>query len=197
MSKPPITSKQQMYELLNRGSLGNHLPSVETLPEAWRLVHDDPGPFAIRWKQSGAKTEYNLSARMAWEIVHSSPEGSWNLSGMMDDTKRVCYAHLVDAIGGWDLHYSTDPKPCKLVESIDGCGQKHLRGLSARIYLRSVCDPQGYDLVCGLLDDYPDHVVEFSVMSDRKYAYGPTNVLIWEVRCTTGEYEYSSGWRVK
>lgn len=62
------------------------------------------------------------------------------------------------------------------------------------MYLRGIMDDIAWETLTRLVDDYPDHVIEFSVMASRLAAYGTTNSIFWKVRCTTGEYERSSGW---
>ena len=193
MPRLPITTKHAMYAALNAGLLGYTLPAVETPPELDTLLARG-GRFAIRLKQSGGHTRFNLTPDEVRAELAKLSLGSWNVSPMLDDTQRVCYGHLINDVGGWRLHYSDDPKPCKLLPSKDGCTEKHMTGLAARLYLRRIMDDVGWETLNWLLDEYPDHVVEFSVMASRLASFGPTNTIIWEVRCTTGAYEASSGW---
>jgi len=189
----PITDKREMYRRLNSGQLGHTLPGAETLADAERLTRNG-GSFGLRFKQAGGRTEFGLSAAVAMERVRALPADSWNLSPMLDDSRRVCYAHLLDGVGGWSLHYSTDPKPCKLMPERDGCKERHLTGLAARLYLQSIMDFTGWETLLTLVELYPDHVIEFTVMASSVDAFGSTNTIFWEVRCTTGEYERNSGW---
>lgn len=190
----PVTTKAEMYRRLNAGLLGNTLPAAENWADAERMLRL-PGPFAIRYKRAGGRTLFNLTADEARDRLRGEPEGTWNLSGMVRDEDRLCYGHLVDAPGGWSLYYSDTPKPCKLVPSIDGCEVKWRRGLDARIYLQTIMDGVGWQTLLDLLDAYPDHCVEFSVLASSVAAGGgPSNTVFWEVRCLTGEYERNSGW---
>jgi hypothetical protein len=190
----PITSKAEMYRRLNAGLLGPTLPAAET-PEAAERMLRLPGPFAIRWKRAGGRTEFGLTAAEVRARLAGAAAGSWNLSGMVRDEERLCYGHLLDAPGGWSLHYSDSPRPCKLVPSVDGCVERWKSGLAARLYLRGLMDDVGWFTLRELVDAYPDHVVEFSVLASRAAAGGgPSNTVFWEVRCTTGEYERNSGW---
>ena len=200
MTHSPILDKGEMYRRLNAGLLGHTLPAAETLEDAVKLVKGAPpgAQWGLRFKQAGGKTRFGLSSNEALSQAATHKPGSFNLSPMLDDTKRVCYCHLTDEPGGWRLHYSTDPKPCSLKQYQDGCEQRHLTGLRARLYLRSVMDQPGWDTLTELVDAYPDHCVEFTVMASRLDAFGPSNTIFWEVReATTGVYESNSRWGCK
>lgn len=186
--REPIRSKQQMYRLLNSGQLGHTIPSAETWEQLDRMMANG-GRFAIRSKTVNRGTVFDLSAAEVRERLAKMPPGSWNVSPMLQDEHRICYGHLLDAVGGWHLHYSDTPKPCKLMPSVDGCEEKWKTGLDARLYLRSIMDDIGWETLLRLVDDYPDHVIEFSVMTDAVHAFGPTRVIFWEVRSTCGAYE--------
>jgi hypothetical protein len=186
-----------MYRRLNAGLLGHTLPAVETVEEVERVRVGHGGKFAVRVKRPGGRTVFNLTREQVLIYVAPLVPGEWNVTPMIDDTSRMCYAHLLDGPGGWFLHYSTTPKPCRLLPHLDGCEEKFLTGLAARLYVRGVSDDIGWETITRLVDDYPDHVIEFTAMSSRTAACGPTNVIIWEVRTTTGEYERNSGWAGK
>lgn len=183
-----ITSKSEMYRRLNSGQLGHTIPSAETWEQLERMTAGG-GRFAIRSKTVNRGTVFDLSAAEVRERVATLTPDSWNVSPMLNDAHRICYGHLIDAVGGWHLHYSDTPKPCKLMPSVDGCEEKWKDGLAARLYLRSIMDDTGWETLLRLLDDYPDHVIEFSVMTDAVHAFGPTRVIFWEVRSTCGAYE--------
>ncbi len=194
MNPTPVTSKTEMYRRLNAGMFGHTLPAVETIADAEALMRDSTGKFAIRYKTSGGNTRYNLTPEQVLDSIRKLAPGSWNVTPMLDNGHRVCYGHLLDEVGGWRLHYSPTPKPCKLLPHLDGCEERHLCGLSARMYLKGIMDSIGWETLERLVDEYPYHVIEFSVMADRRHAFGPSNTIFWEVRCTTGEYERHSGW---
>jgi hypothetical protein len=184
-----ITDKREMYRRLNAGLLGHTLPAAEDLDAAERLVARG-GTFAIRSKVSNSGTVFGLTAAEALARVRVMPAGSWNLSPQLADAYRVCYGHLWDAVGGWHLLYSDDPRPCKLMPSKDGCVQRWRDGTAARLYLHGIMDDIGWQTLLELVESYPDHCIEFTVMSDSAHAFGPTNTIFWEVRsCLMGEYE--------
>lgn len=133
----PITTKKEMYRRLNAGLLGYTLPAVESPAEVADLVATG-GLFALRLKQSGGLTRFNLTPEQIRDAIRSMSPGSWNVTPMLDDAFRVCYGHLTDEPGGWRLHYSPDPKPCKLLPYQDGCREMHRVGLDARMYLRGI-----------------------------------------------------------
>lgn len=200
-----ITSKRQMYDLLHSGALGQTLKAASTWQEACELLSGmdadgrchPPGPdarWAIRYKTAGHKTQFHLTKSEATQIVRTLPDGSYSLSTMILDENRVMYGHLLDTVGGWHLTYSRDPKPCKLMPSLDGCTIQYARGLHARVLLRELMDDAGWRNLRRLLGEYPDHVVEFTILNSSRCGFGPSNTIFWEVRCTTDAYEWNSGW---
>lgn len=190
-----ITNKHEMYRLLNAGQLGNTLPAAETWSELTEFFAKVPPPYAVRYKQAGGRTKFNLNQVETSYAVGGLPEGTWNVSGMTPDDQRLCYGHLLDGPGGWSLHYSDEQKPCKLKEYLDGCKQKNLHGLAARMYLRGIMDQIGWETLLMLVEKYPDHVIEFSVFANSiPLTLSMSNVCFWEVRSTTGIYEKGSEW---
>lgn len=191
----PITNKAEMYRRLNAGLLGHTLPAAENRTDATKLLSRfKGGRFAIRLKTAGGLTKFNLTAAEAYQQIYVNNVGTWNLSPMLDDRKRIIYGHLWDCPGGWNLHYSDDPKPCSLKQYQDGCVQKTRVGLSARLFLKVIMDQAGWDTLERLVEDYPDHAIEFTVMSSSLDAFGPTNTVFWEVRTLLGGYEDGSAW---
>jgi hypothetical protein len=182
---PSITSKQQMYGLLRGGALGHTLPSASKL-EDLHTLKDKAERFALRTLKAGGACYYDLSFDEMLAKALALGEGGYDATCMLDDSKRVCYCHLLDSEYGWRLHYTTDKKPARLKGDEQ---EKHLEGLSARLYLQSVMDQRGWDTLNELILEYPDHVYEFSVMQSKRHAMGDSNVIFWEVRAATGEYE--------
>jgi hypothetical protein len=186
---PPITSKEQMYRLLRAGLLGHTLPSAETPAQARELTAAG-GHFAVRSKLAGGPCVYWLGAEAALEAALALPRGTWNLSPMLEDRHRVCYGHAVEA-PHFRLHFTRDKKAARL---LGDCNEERLDGLAARFYLQGVMDQRGWDTLLDLLECYPGHIVEFTVMAARHAAWGDSNTVFWEVRCPTGQYERAS-WR--
>lgn len=191
----PILSKAEMYRRLNAGELGHTLSAAET-PEAAERILSFGGTFALRLKQAGGKCEFGLTVEQVRQRIRELPAGMWNLSAMIRDEHRMCYAHLWDTVGGWNLHYSNEPKPCRLKQEQDGCEQKTLIGLAAKLYVQSILDDIGWQTLLNLVEQYPDHCIEFTAMSGATYALGPTNLIVWEVRfCGDySPYEKDSEW---
>lgn len=192
-----ITSKAEMYWHLTKGGLGHTLPAVEEWEELALLLSSNlTGQFAIRLKQAGGKTLFNLTPGEVMEKVKSMPAHSWNVSPMLEDSKRLCYGHLYDRGNFQDMEllYSEAGAPCRLKYEQDKCPQKTLKGLSAKLYCQSIMDQRGYDTLNDLLEKYPFHIYEFTVMQTKQQAYGPSNTIFWEVRCDSGAYERRSGW---
>lgn len=93
-----ITSKHEMYRRLNAGWLGHTLPAVETIEELQTFLQEGV-LYAIRLKQAGSRTKYHLTKQQVLDGVNGLPKDGWNVTPMLSDAHRVCYAHLLDTLG--------------------------------------------------------------------------------------------------
>lgn len=181
-----VRNKRQMYQMLRAGKFGHTLPSAETQEEFHTLYNKYGGLWAIRNKKANSDCQFHLDLRQVQDQLWGKDWGDYNVSPMLADDHRVCYGHLFER---WDLLSSPDARVCRLLESRDGCSQERRTGIACREYLRFLMDNQGWETLEHLLDTYPEHVIEFTIMTSSLHAFGPSNTIFWEVRTTTGEYE--------
>jgi hypothetical protein len=185
--KPPITTKKAMYRLLQAGLLGNTIPIYNSVDEWWDS--DD----LWRYDNWGVRVLTPGDKRMRLNI----PRG-WVLDYVKDNFPEDSGYNISPMIDQWSIfkgevyeQYHTPPYGlCAYVnfkgnmpwrEALRDYGQ-HFFGLEAKLQLQKYMDPSSYDDVRTLLEEYPDHVVEFSVC-DRSVGIIPgRNSVIWEVR---------------
>ena len=188
--RAPVTSKADMYQRLARGEFGNTIPQYFSV-DAWRASGDDkrysywgvrsatvaghpkckmyvPTPEVAEYAAEHFPGTANISCMvdafatvLAWLEVWQSPTGL-----------RVEGIELPKTTEGWNWRNSM-PNP----ERRKGWG-----GTAARQVLKKNLNPNSYDDLQELLDEYPDHVVELSAL-DTVFGTCPgRNGIVWEAR---------------
>lgn len=191
----PIVRKSQFVRLYKRGVFGNRSPTWDSVMDwfndqfnSWSNVPylpDDGRKFHLRNRIAGGATYYDLSA---YELVStlSKVEGevdNYYVSEMAPTEHTVIQGEVclrintgTDQRGGLCLTYTKVRKPMR-----DALAEQtlHAVGLKANLLLREYVDE--YEWLMELLNNYPDHVVEFSVY---RIPFGTLNwkTVIWEVR---------------
>jgi hypothetical protein len=195
LMKEKITSKEQMYSLLNRGLLGNTTNQYFSIED---------------WKNSAEYKLYKM-----WGIRGFIPGGPCFLYVPSEDVESIIEQHFTTI--GYNISLMIDAYVTKLFDGEVFMGDYGLelygilnppkgyswrvgmptlgrtyRHTMARCILNQVCDPNSLNDIYELLDAYPEHIIEFSAC-DRKIGMFPNRkVIIWEVRCSTGEYEQAT-----
>lgn len=186
MSRQPVLTKADFYRRWQAGEFGNRLGSWSTLDEA--EADGFAGPtFEIRsviprWPYFEAYIPWaDRRARLAAKVAES---------GTAPELLRVGEdgfgnAHIIQGHVWW-------PRSDQFVlEYTFGQGTlraEHDRGLTpifnlaARQILHDYLEPVDHDELFILLEDYPDHVVEFTAY-ERPLGICPGHhMIIWEVR---------------
>lgn len=180
-----ISDKEMMYGLLRAGRFGNALLTATSLEEL-RLRHS--GLVGLRYM--------GTTSGKRW----------FQLDLKNDDEVRACVGRWVSQ--GADptfIVYCQQSPPCTMNAEVTGTavrpilryhlnqgmsnreamldsGAVDVEGLRALCVLRSFLTPSSFDDVCELLDEWPDHVIEFTTFhSPLGWARGRNHV-VWEVR---------------
>lgn len=189
--KPPVLSKADMYRRIVAGEFGNTLPRFFSI-EDW----EGPG-------RTGMWMQYEL-----WGVQHTTIPGFPGTR--LDVARRDVRRHVREEFGGGDYCISPmahqvgnvlwegdvardlDGAPgllcCGNVNPANGSWRTHMkkprewRGSAAVLLLRSVLDPNSYDDLMVLLDEYPGHVVELSALDAYFGTVPHRNAVVWEVR---------------
>ena len=184
--KQPITNKQQMYDLLLKGELGNTIEAFMSLDA---------------WKASPTRNKYPL-----WMVRTLKPGGPLSVNCPRDEVEEtasrpefqdagVCIAYMITStyqtIWQGDVMRTTDGLTL-VGNSYPPLGynwrdamkspESAVSGVRAAAKLRYILNPDSYDDVEYLLDEYPDHVVELSVFERSVGVIPNRNYVTWEVR---------------
>jgi len=181
-----IRSKRQMYDLLRRGRLGNHGLMWETVDEWFASGYD--GLIAIRTRSPLGRCDYNLppadvlpafrsflNQGYKEEDLHFSAMAPERHCVLRGEVGRVSWPH-----GELELHYARD-RHLSMRDSLRQNGQ-YASGLEALSILQAALWPQSYDMVMEVVEEYPDHGVEFTAFSKAWGVLPHHNCVVWEVR---------------
>jgi len=185
----PVRSKRDMYHRLSAGEFGNHNPAFYDL-ESW---HNSPEK--AKYELWGIRSMAVADRRLRLDIHRDEvPAGiavdfqqGFNLSPMVDPWLTF-RGEVWESPEGLRLFGVRNHKEVKWREAFKYYGIEY-QGLRARMMLLHLFWPGDYDDLQELLHNYPGHCIEFTAC-DRAVGTCPNrNVIIWECRCSTGEYE--------
>jgi hypothetical protein len=174
-----------MYDLLHRGRLGNTSPGFDTLPEILKYLEEHPGKLcAIRTRRGprGPFLPYLDAAAVTAETKQLTATGfrpdELQYSVMMPDHKCLMQGFAVRS----DEYITLDATltPHKNMREAQPLFKKY-SGITAVLLIKERMDPESWEWFNTLLDDFPDHVVEFSIYSTGVGTLG-LNTIFWEVR---------------
>lgn len=195
MTRAPVTSKQQMYRSLAAGDFGNTTRQYFDLA-SWRAGDEYPRfeTWGLRSMSAGGPCRlYCPKDEVESTIASWGPGHEYNLSVMVD---AVCDVRLwADVfVGPWGITvYGIENPPkggsWRKLMPVDG---RTFGRLESLMVLRRCLNPNSLADLHEILELYPDHVVELSALSVCMGIFPHRNGVVWEVRCTTGEYERSA-----
>jgi len=189
MPQRPVLNKPDFVRRYQAGEFGNASISWPTVP-AWNLYDEEKGGdsdknlYHMRNRITGGPTIYNLHRNELKRFAKSSwaQRPNWYVSMMAPTHKTVIQGEIRLASGGLEVFYSPVKLPMRdaLLDPL----ATTLRGLQAVMLLRGQMDPQSYDWIQVLLEEYPGHTVEFSTYQDPwgTLADMGYRTVIWEVR---------------
>ena len=178
-----ISNKQQMYQLLAAGKLGNTIPQYFDVA-AWFGVAPAIKWWGIRSLVPGGPCFLNVPFLSVPQIVtqHYAP-GTYNISMMVDQVAVVTGWWEV-----WDSPYGTyiygmeyPQRGTSWRELMPSLG-KGFTGIAARQLLRRHLNANSFDDIEELLTLYPNHVIEFSTTENCLGTLQHRNHIVWEVR---------------
>lgn len=184
----PVLTKTDFVRRYNAGEFGNRSPSWSTIEE-FESCHSTPesltGLYHLRNRVAGGPTRYNVSAKtFKDDFLWMTVEQGVRLRDIY--VSEMCPTHLTQIQGevmrtpeGLYLYYSQIKKPMR--DSLKE-GGREAKGLRAKMLLEHFMDTNSYEWLNTLLDQYPDHVVEFTTLSKCWGTNPGYNTLFWEVR---------------
>ena len=180
----PVLTKKDFVRRYALGEFGNASPTWNTYQE-WA---DDRGwrygdLFHIRNRVAGAKTWYDVpwfSLRPSWYRAYEEcGAGNLYISAMAPTECTILQGEVQRGLWGLDLHYTTVKKPMR---DALATSSHSVRGIIATLILRQYLNQLSYLWLEYLLEEYPNHVVEFSVYSKCWGTVPGFNTVFWEIR---------------
>lgn len=181
----PVLSKRDCTARWARGEFGNKIPSWPSVEAFIEEPNPPDDTFTVRCTVPGSPfCAYNLARHevlaMAAEFVEEGADYRTlyvNQSATNDELLTL-QGEVMRGPRGLELRYSTARKKMRLALAED---EHNAHGLTALEILRSRLDATSLEWLEHLLDEYPDHVVEFSTWSCPMGDLG-WNTIFWEVR---------------
>jgi len=179
-----IKTKADMYPLYLAGAFGNKLQTWATLEDFYEDSVEKNVVLRYKGKAGGAWVAYELPPSKVRETVEQwVSEGAdpklITLNESAPDDLLLIQGEVMASTHFLSLRYSRLPLPMRkaLAEK-----QYHLDGIKAVLLLRHYLDSDSFDDLMGLLDTYPDSVVEFSTWAKDVGNVPHRNTVVWEVR---------------
>lgn len=189
-----VRNKQDMYALLAVGAFGNTIPQYFSVWD-W-LSSIEMGVHPKRLKQWGVRSLTASDPRaklnvpqeeVKWYVEKHFPNGGYNISPMVWQVGTSLFEGDVYDCPARGLIVSgtiaTTDKPI-----VPGSWRTHMKtprlweGMAAREFLRQYLNGNSYDDLMILVEKYPEHVYEMTVL-DVCYGTVPwRNAILWEVR---------------
>lgn len=182
-----ITTKAKNYKLLLSGKFGNTLASFATIKEALNSNCKSIGFrysdrsingknfFALVDKDKALQTYNDFLRKGAEEDKLKIGEGDKHVKHKLLIQGEIGYIN-----GTLELAYSKIPNITNREASRRG--YKRVVGLTAIEMLKYYLWPVDYEWLRELLDNYLDHIIEFSTFSCAVGNIPNRNTVIWEVR---------------
>jgi hypothetical protein len=181
--KPPVQNKTDFVRRYLAGEFGNRSPNWDTYQEYWDSGYD--GLACIRNRVAGSRTYYKIPRDEMPQLVNRLIRGgekAENLyySAMCPDEFTILQGEVYRSDTGLRLFYSQlASTPMKIALAKDG---REARGLMALGLIRGSMNQRSSDWLDYLLNEYEDHVVEFTVLSKCWGTEPGYNTLFWECR---------------
>ena len=177
-----IRNKTQMYELLLAGKLGNRVRAWDGLKALEASGYR--GQVSLRSKNiADPVAVYHVPYEMLHEVLdanHLCHRTDIVYSESPPDEMRVIQGELTRSpYCGLFFKYTFAPLPMR--SAFDQGSFQYAEGLRAKLLLEHYVDPSSLDDLYELLDEYPDHVIEFSSFAVPVGVLGRLAV-IWECR---------------
>lgn len=171
-----------MYDLLQRGRLGNTLRMWDTLSGA---MASDCELFGIRSRAVGGPCRTMIQRDLffldaMWFMCYNNiPESALIFSESPAHNRSTLQGELCLSERHYELTYTLVPLPTREAMATS---QNYATGLAALHLLKRYMDPASLGDVSDLLDTYDDAVVEFSCFDYDLGRLPHRNTIIWEVR---------------
>lgn len=185
-----VRSKTDFVTRYRNGEFGNASPTWNTFAEfedycrkTYHSISDSAygsDRFHLRNRIAGGPTHYDQTAYSAFVRWIKEPNKSqWYCSAMAPTSKTLFQGEVQRGCRGLELFYSCQPKTMREALAKDG---KQVYGVVADQLIKHFLPANDHDWLMGLLERYPDHVVEFSTYSEEFGTITGFKTVFWECR---------------
>ena len=152
-------------------------------PRQWQTpaeVERDVGqlPIVVRPRIAGGRCWYEIPIGVWLELQGTIRVADYYFNEPIDNTSVTLNAEMTRATGRVEMFFALEPMHMRPALAQHG---QHAHGLRALTIMRTLACERGRDVVEGLLDKYPDHVVEFTCMT-KPYGTLGWKTVVWELR---------------
>lgn len=182
-----IKTKTKMYQLLRQGEFGNIFKNYTSVKE---VMNSDLKQISVRYsdRSKSGTTFFEVTTKdklreVIQKFVRRGADPAkicFNNGDFSLQDKIVIQGELCNIDGMLELAFSTRAG-ITLREAVNR-GLKRTNGLAVKLMLQHYMWPSDYDWIFELLDQYPDHVIEFSTFSIPVGTIRNRCTVIWEVR---------------
>jgi hypothetical protein len=184
MTKPVLT-KADFVVRYAANEFGNHSPTWDTVAD-WRAERGYPytGLYHIRNRVAGGPTYYNVPGVMLYRVWQEvldtgvAPETLY-ISEMCPTQHTEIQGEVMRWTNGLYLLYSRVKRPMREALVLKS---EIAQGIIALELLRFFMCPNSLEWLWHLLDNYKDHVVEFTTFDCNWGTLPNYNTVYWEVR---------------
>jgi hypothetical protein len=182
----PIISKRHFSRLYMAGLTGNKPRTWESVEEV--ETSDFRDKVALRYCGPGWGGPFitDLRVNQLSSALRRLVKNGWSKSDFYiseqfspKKTKYLINGEVMRRKEGLCLYYSTENKMMR--PALESSG-KQIYGISAVLVMRHFLLPADIDDIESLLDDYPDHVLEFSGFDRCVGIYPRHRSVVWELR---------------
>ena len=180
----PVQSKRDFVRRYQAGEFGNRAPTWATFEEFWRSQPSSGKRYHLRNRIPGGPTYYNVAGYLVGTVFQDvvaagvRPQDIY-VSEMAPTALTLFQGEVCRGIWGLELTYSTLALPMR-----DALRARPAwaRGIIVDYLLRRYLCPRSLEWLLYLLDEYEDHVVEFSTYATDWGTLPEYNTVFWEVR---------------
>lgn len=175
-----ITDKRRMYELLQAGELGNTMPQFFDVA-VWQSSpdHGRYPLWGLRSMERMGPVQLDVPTVDVPQLVAELFRSKANISPMVDQWLTF-RCEVWDAPGGW-LVWGTFDRELKWRAAMASTAREWT-GVAAKVLLRELLSPGSLDDLETVLDRFPGHIVEMTILDRCRGRFPGRNAVVWEVR---------------
>lgn len=181
-----INNKAEMYSLMRKGRFGNTNPRFYNLTDLCSYIREKHCQclIMVRTTRLFGPCYPNLTPFIIGDTILELNQKGYRLEELifdihMNDDDLLLQGYVMESPQGLLLDYSKVPG-LLMRESMKN--PEHAVGLKSKLIMQHFLDPSSYDDIMSLLEDFPEHVVEFTTYKNDVGDCHRRNTIIWEVR---------------